>query len=193
MRPTTIPTATAQLGVPSPVGYAPAFGSARGFGTRGFWFPPPSTLVSPVLVSDPITPGPSSAVTSYVLGFMNPSSSDCSVPTKSMTTLQTEVQSPAQKPGVSPLRSSRKSRTDMEKELVAFIKECQGNSKDEGPELIEFDGLCLSKYQMYRMVAMDEYAGIKYVKVASKIYTSRWKAELGAGRGRSVMLEPGFG
>ncbi|XP_056694625.1 uncharacterized protein [Spinacia oleracea] len=163
MRPTTIPTATAQqFGVPSPVGFAPAFGSARGIGTRGFGFPPPSTSVSPVL---------------------------------------TEVQSPAQKPvitteilkGVSPLRSSRKSRTDMEKELVAFIKECQGNSKDEGPELIEFDGLCLSKYQMYRMVAMDEYAGIEYVKVASKMYTSRWKAELGAGRGRSVMLEPGFG
>ncbi|XP_056690838.1 uncharacterized protein [Spinacia oleracea] len=163
MRPTTIPTATAQqFGVPSPVGFAPAFGSARGIGTRGFGFPPPSTSVSPVL---------------------------------------TEVQSPAQKPvitteilkGVSPLRSSRKSRTDMEKELVAFIKECQGNSKDEGPELIEFDGLCLSKYQMYRMVAMDEYTGIEYVKVASKMYTSRWKAELGAGRGRSVMLEPGFG
>ena len=65
--------------------------------------------------------------------------------------------------------------------------------RDEGLELIEFDGLCLSKYQMYRMVAMDEYAGIEYVKVASKMYTSRWKAELGAGRGRSVMLEPGFG
>nr|XP_056688294.1 uncharacterized protein LOC130463243 [Spinacia oleracea] len=46
---------------------------------------------------------------------------------------------------------------------------------------------------MYRMVAMDEYAGIEYVKLASKMYTSRWKAELGAGRGRSVMLEPGFG
>ncbi|XP_056685967.1 uncharacterized protein [Spinacia oleracea] len=133
MRPTTIPTATAQqFGVPSPVGFAPAFGSARGFGTRGFGFPPPSTSVSPILVSDPITPDPSSAVTSDVLGFMAPSSSDCSVPTKSMTTLQTEVQSPTQKPvitteilkGVSPLRSSRKSRTDMEKELVAFIKEC---------------------------------------------------------------------
>ncbi|KNA09011.1 hypothetical protein SOVF_157570, partial [Spinacia oleracea] len=211
IRPATIPTATipTQLfGVPSPVGFAQAFGSARGFGTRGFGFPPPSTSVSPVLASDPInpiTPGPSSTVTSDVLGFMAPSSSDCSVLPKSVTALQTKVQSPAQSPaqkavitaeilkGVPGLRSSRKSRTDMEKKLVTFIKECQGNSKDEGPELIEFDGLCLRKYQMYRMVAMDEYAGIEYVKVASKMYTSRWKAKLGAGRGRSVMLEPGFG